>query len=902
MELPQVGQRINVYWKDDDEFYPGLVAAALPDAKFRVEYDDGDVEELALEQERWNVIPKVTAPIQPPNPSVGSTNVPPNVQHSIPQPQVVQNQVVDVQPTTSSASKMDLANVLNDVSLSPSNNTKSHSQLYQYPSYQPTPPQSNSPKQPNIALSFPPVSRHVRPQPFPHPPAMSSLLSPSASFKTANVSATVSTAVQREELQATGKPQALENTAQPIVTPSPTPPFRSTPTNAVQKPSPKRLAPPSKAPKTASAKRDENEIWQRQQRWKNNSGAPSSRIIPKSASLPHSHRQHAGDQHGGRYDAQPRNPTYTSRHPDHTRPLSTDRIPRRQQYTSTFGGVPRSEASHHVPPARPTFYGSTSRKKTSNVPATQQEIRPVKRIKVPNHGPSAARPSGMGRPPYRFPSQSRPSRSEQQFSRSPDQDIDPKPQDLYRRSSSQVEIERQPREDRRWSAKPRNGASVKIPDMMSLSRRSQETPARKSQASRQRAHDLGHVKDRQTKRDTRDSPQKPTRDPRRAPLPEREVKRSPIPHKHKSKYPEHLGSSEVRSWPSYCPVDGKEIDHTGQQVTPVVGAVTTSAVKISSPPKQPAKPTPKWSAAQHVRYLPVASSKDNNGTSKRSKKISREVKKSNRPDKNTLHQFQPLKPQEVQPAITAPEEISHVASDAIREEKHIDPAKNIVPKLSNELPNSDFTATTESAPNTTTLNELLAKVQVASSEGVHDKLNSMENTFSNCLTRINDMTREAEEQATQLGHTIDDLQKSVPDLKKQASNLLMKPQQLAIITQVASKQWAIVREEIKDAVSRLQEDLREEISADIRAAAAFFRADLSRSIRSAIRDVLGDFLSSRAFVSKKAFPPRKRKHGDMLELDVSQSPKADAQSQLETPATNSDESQEATHLKKPKLS
>ena len=51
--LPKVGDKIGVYWPDDDVHYPGTVASFNKEGKARVEYDDGDVETLRLEEEKW---------------------------------------------------------------------------------------------------------------------------------------------------------------------------------------------------------------------------------------------------------------------------------------------------------------------------------------------------------------------------------------------------------------------------------------------------------------------------------------------------------------------------------------------------------------------------------------------------------------------------------------------------------------------------------------------------------------------------------------------------------------------------------------------------------------------------------------------------------------------------------
>ena len=50
-----LNKRIEVFWPDDNKFYRGTVGGTY-DAKGRVEvvYDDGDVEVLDLNKEKWN--------------------------------------------------------------------------------------------------------------------------------------------------------------------------------------------------------------------------------------------------------------------------------------------------------------------------------------------------------------------------------------------------------------------------------------------------------------------------------------------------------------------------------------------------------------------------------------------------------------------------------------------------------------------------------------------------------------------------------------------------------------------------------------------------------------------------------------------------------------------------------
>lgn len=49
----QLFDEIEVWWPYDREYYPGKVAATLPDGRHRIHYDDGEVEELQLSTEQW---------------------------------------------------------------------------------------------------------------------------------------------------------------------------------------------------------------------------------------------------------------------------------------------------------------------------------------------------------------------------------------------------------------------------------------------------------------------------------------------------------------------------------------------------------------------------------------------------------------------------------------------------------------------------------------------------------------------------------------------------------------------------------------------------------------------------------------------------------------------------------
>ncbi|KAL7552999.1 hypothetical protein ACHAWF_016243 [Thalassiosira exigua] len=51
-----VGTRLSVYWPKDDEFYVGTVVLHLGTHKYEIAYDDGDVEELNLANERIRIL------------------------------------------------------------------------------------------------------------------------------------------------------------------------------------------------------------------------------------------------------------------------------------------------------------------------------------------------------------------------------------------------------------------------------------------------------------------------------------------------------------------------------------------------------------------------------------------------------------------------------------------------------------------------------------------------------------------------------------------------------------------------------------------------------------------------------------------------------------------------------
>ncbi|KAK3277989.1 hypothetical protein CYMTET_14037 [Cymbomonas tetramitiformis] len=55
-----VGSKIEVFWKDDACFYPGVVKEFNEDGKAHVLYDDGDEETLDLSEENFKIINSVS--------------------------------------------------------------------------------------------------------------------------------------------------------------------------------------------------------------------------------------------------------------------------------------------------------------------------------------------------------------------------------------------------------------------------------------------------------------------------------------------------------------------------------------------------------------------------------------------------------------------------------------------------------------------------------------------------------------------------------------------------------------------------------------------------------------------------------------------------------------------------
>lgn len=48
---PGVGERVSIYWPDDDQYYPGMVHSAAGDGRLNVHYDDGEKECLDMNTE-----------------------------------------------------------------------------------------------------------------------------------------------------------------------------------------------------------------------------------------------------------------------------------------------------------------------------------------------------------------------------------------------------------------------------------------------------------------------------------------------------------------------------------------------------------------------------------------------------------------------------------------------------------------------------------------------------------------------------------------------------------------------------------------------------------------------------------------------------------------------------------
>ena len=61
----QVGDKVEVYWPLDDQYYPGSVSDySEATGKHRIAYDGGQVENLKMEEENWCVMSKNQITIQ----------------------------------------------------------------------------------------------------------------------------------------------------------------------------------------------------------------------------------------------------------------------------------------------------------------------------------------------------------------------------------------------------------------------------------------------------------------------------------------------------------------------------------------------------------------------------------------------------------------------------------------------------------------------------------------------------------------------------------------------------------------------------------------------------------------------------------------------------------------------
>lgn len=53
VDMPSVGDKIEIYWPIDDQYYPGIIGNYDEETdKFRVDYTDDDVETLDLRNEQ----------------------------------------------------------------------------------------------------------------------------------------------------------------------------------------------------------------------------------------------------------------------------------------------------------------------------------------------------------------------------------------------------------------------------------------------------------------------------------------------------------------------------------------------------------------------------------------------------------------------------------------------------------------------------------------------------------------------------------------------------------------------------------------------------------------------------------------------------------------------------------
>jgi len=51
------GTRLSVYWPEDDKYYPGIVSSKSKNGMVKISYDDGNIEELNLSKEVFQVLP-----------------------------------------------------------------------------------------------------------------------------------------------------------------------------------------------------------------------------------------------------------------------------------------------------------------------------------------------------------------------------------------------------------------------------------------------------------------------------------------------------------------------------------------------------------------------------------------------------------------------------------------------------------------------------------------------------------------------------------------------------------------------------------------------------------------------------------------------------------------------------
>ena len=55
-KMPDIGNRVEVFWPKDEKYYPGIITAIDPETQKRhVDYDDGDKEILDFSKEKWRI-------------------------------------------------------------------------------------------------------------------------------------------------------------------------------------------------------------------------------------------------------------------------------------------------------------------------------------------------------------------------------------------------------------------------------------------------------------------------------------------------------------------------------------------------------------------------------------------------------------------------------------------------------------------------------------------------------------------------------------------------------------------------------------------------------------------------------------------------------------------------------